>query len=114
MPTTMATDTYTISTGSPNTLRIDFTSNNIPEANSVVVVTKWTETEVMNAISTAIPSITSNVADANNDVYVDYSTGTGFIDITDEHTYLALSAQPSASSYGQINADIGSVKMDVC
>ena len=104
MPTTMATDTYTISTGSPNTLRIDFTSNNIPEANSVVVVTKWTETEVMNAISTAIPSITSNVADANNDVYVDYSTGTGFIDITDEHTYLALSAQPSASSYGQINA----------
>ena len=104
MPTTMATDTYTISTGSPNTLRIDFTSNNIPEANSVVVVTKWTETEVMNAISTAIPSITSNVADVNNNVYVDYSTGTGFIDITDEHTYLALSAQPSASSYGQINA----------
>ena len=104
MPTTMATNTYTISTGSPNTLRIDFTNNNVPEANSVVVFTKWTEAEVMSAVSTAIPSITANVADANNDVYVDYSTGTGFVNITDEHTYLALSAQPSSSSYSAINA----------
>lgn len=100
MPTTMATDTYVVSTSAPSTLRINFTSNNIPESNSVVVVTKWTETEVMNEISTAVPSITANVADANNNVYVDYSTGTGFVDITDEHVYIALSGQPSVGSYG--------------
>ena len=72
----------------------------------MIVVSKWTEAEVMTAISGAIPSITANVADANNDVYVDYSTGTGFIDITDEHTYIALSGQPSASSYGTITAGV--------
>ena len=106
MPTTMATDSYVVSTSAPSTLRINFTNNNVPESNSVIVVSKWTEAEVMTAISGAIPSITANVADANNDVYVDYSTGTGFIDITDEHTYIALSGQPSASSYGTITAGV--------
>ena len=75
-PVTQATDTYTIGNVAVSTFDFNFTSTNIPEANSVIVVSKWTETATRTAITTAL-----SLTDPDNELFLDITTGTGFVDI---------------------------------
>jgi hypothetical protein len=59
---------------------VEFVANSTPEANTVIVVTKWTETATRNAIATALPNLQSDKTKANNQIFIDFSTGTGFVD----------------------------------
>jgi len=75
-PATQSTDTYTIGNVAVSTFDFNFTSTNIPEANSVIVVSKWTETATRSAITTAL-----SLTDPDNELFLDVTTGTGFVDI---------------------------------
>lgn len=79
-PTILDPSTYSMGNIGANTFDFTFTSTNIPEANTVIVVTKWTETGTRNAIATALPNLQANKTLANNQIFIDFSTGTGFVD----------------------------------
>jgi len=80
IPETISNTIYTVSTAGTD-LHIDLTSTSIPEANSVIVVSKWTTDEIVSEIANAVPSIETDQSSANNQLYIDLTTGTGWIDI---------------------------------
>jgi hypothetical protein len=85
-PTILEPSTYSMGNIGSSTFDFTFTSTNIPEANTVIVVTKWTETPTRTAIAGALPLLESDKTKANNQILVDYSTGTGFIDTDSDYT----------------------------
>ena len=85
-PTILEPSTYSMGNIGSSTFDFTFTSTNIPEANTVIVVTKWTETPTRTAIAGALPLLESDKTKANNQILVDYSTGTGFIDTDTDYT----------------------------
>jgi hypothetical protein len=85
-PTFLDPSAYSMGNIGASTFDFTFTSTNIPEANTVIVVTKWTETPTRSAIAGALPLLESDKTLANNQILVDYSTGTGFIDTDSDYT----------------------------
>jgi len=85
-PTILDPSTYSMGNIGASTFDFTFTSTNIPEANTVIVVTKWTETTTRSAIATALPLLESDAGLANNQIFIDYTTGTGFVDISSDYT----------------------------
>ena len=78
-PTTVESSQYSISVGSGIT--ITFISGAIPENNSTIVVSKWKVSEIVTAIETALPNLDTVQTSATNMLYIDLTTGTGFVDI---------------------------------
>lgn len=85
-PTFLDPSAYSMGNIGASTFDFTFTSTNIPEANTVIVVTKWTELPTRSAIAGALPLLESDKTLANNQILVDYSTGTGFIDTDSDYT----------------------------
>jgi hypothetical protein len=80
MPEVVTPSNYTVSTAGSN-LSVTFVANAIPENNTVVVVSKWTVAEIVTAIGTALPSLDVTQTSTTNQLYIDTSTGTGFVDV---------------------------------
>ena len=78
-PTILDPSTYSISSNGSG-FDVVFIASSTPEANTVIVVSKWTETATRNAIATALPNLQSDKTLANNQIFIDFSTGTGFVD----------------------------------
>jgi hypothetical protein len=78
-PTTVENSQYSISVGSG--ILITFIAGAIPENNSTLVVSKWKVSEIVTAIETALPNLDTVQTSATNMLYIDLTTGTGFVDI---------------------------------
>jgi len=105
IPTTLDVSTYNLQfSGGNATLRIP--SPNIPENGSKIVVCKWTKARITEAVRARAGWEASNNAIAsynywqendlnNNQVYVDTTTGTGFVEYTSGAEYTALTTGTS-------------------
>ena len=79
-PTAIPSSDYRVSTA-PGTLLVEFVSTAIPEANSKIVVTPWTVNEIVSSVSSSGLGVETNQDLSNNALYIDLTTGTGFVDI---------------------------------
>ena len=105
IPTILDVSTYNLQFSSGNaTLRIP--SPNIPENGSKIVVCKWTKARITEAVRARAGWEASNNSIAsynywqendlnNNQVYVDVTTGTGFVEYTSGAEYTALKSGSS-------------------
>lgn len=80
IPEVVPSNNYTVSTSGSN-LNVTFVANAIAENNTVVVVSKWTVAEIVAAIGTALPGLDVTQTSTTNQLYIDTSTGTGFVDV---------------------------------
>jgi|TARA_B110000444_G_scaffold60236_1_gene56116 hypothetical protein len=110
-PTFLDPSTYSMGNIGASTFDFTFTSTNIPEANSVIVVTKWTEVGTRSAIAGALPSLESDKALANNQILVDYSTGTGFIDTASDYTQ--TQAKTALEALNQISSADANANLNI-
>tara|TARA_B100000989_G_C19525702_1_gene466748 strand:- start:1111 stop:2337 length:1227 start_codon:yes stop_codon:yes gene_type:complete len=80
IPATIQSNNYTVSTSGSN-LNVITVAGAIPENNTVVVVSKWTVAEIVSAIGTALPGLDVTQTSTTNQLYIDLTTGTGFVDV---------------------------------
>ena len=112
VPTTYDPSQYVLSF-SGTTAYLNFTGSNIPESGSKVVVSKWTKEQVTEHLRARANWSTSSgnatykkyqVNDlANNQVYVDVTTGTGFVQFVTNSEKTALSTANASDSINLID-----------
>ena len=112
VPTTYDPSQYVLSF-SGTTAYLNFTGSNIPESGSKVVVSKWTKEQVTEHLRARASWSTSSgnatykkyqVNDlANNQVYVDVTTGTGFVQFVTNSEKTALSTANASDSINLID-----------
>jgi len=107
-PTAIPSSNYTVSvTGSD--FIVTFVSTAIPEANSKIVVTPWTVNEIVSSVSSSGLGVETNQDLSNNALYIDLTTGTGFVDIgsgtqsTSATTLSGLTEIASANDNANLN-----------
>jgi hypothetical protein len=105
IPTTLETTQYELAFSGGNGI-LRFQSPNIPETGSKILVCKWTKARITEAVRARANWEASNNAVAsynywqendlnNNQVYVDTTTGTGFVEYTSGSEYTALTTGSS-------------------
>jgi len=80
MPVTIQSSEYQTSTSGSN-VNFTFVSASIPENNTVIVATKWTVDEIVSAIGSALSGFDVVQTSSTNQLYIDLTTGTGFVDV---------------------------------
>ena len=112
IPSTYDPSEYTIAFNSTTT-HITFTGSNIPEAGSKILVTKWTKEQVTEHLrSRASWELNNNQIPsyykwqegdlASNQVFVDMTTGTGFVQFVNQTEYTALKTPNANDSINDI------------
>ena len=114
IPTTYDSSQYVLSfTGTPPTTYLNFTGSNIPESGSKLVVSKWTKSQITEHMRARAGWSTSS-SDAtykkyqyndlaNNQVYVDMTTGTGFVQFVTPSEKTALETANASDSINLID-----------
>ena len=80
VPTFIESSQYTVSVAG-NDLTVTFVASAIPEQNSTIVVSKWTSNEIVAKVKNQFPNLVTDQSLSTNQLYIDLTTGTGFIDI---------------------------------
>lgn len=107
-PTTIPSSNYTVSVAGSDFI-VTFVSTAIPEANSKIVVTPWTVNEIVSSVSSSGLGVETNQDLSNNALYIDLTTGTGFVDIgsgtqsTSATTLSGLTEIASANDNANLN-----------
>jgi hypothetical protein len=107
-PTAIPSSNYTVSVAGSDFI-VTFVSTAIPEANSKIVVTPWTVNEIVSSVSSSGLGVETNQDLSNNALYIDLTTGTGFVDIgsgtqsTSATTLSGLTEIASANDNANLN-----------
>jgi hypothetical protein len=107
-PTAIPSSNYTVSVAGSD-LTVTFVSTAIPEANSKIVVTPWTVNEIVSSVAGSGLGVETNQDLSNNALYIDLTTGTGFVDIgsgtqsTSATTLSGLTEIASANDNANLN-----------
>ena len=80
VPTLIESSQYTVSVAGSD-LTVTFIASAIPEQNSTIVVSKWTSNEIVAKVKDQFPNLVTDQSLSTNQLYIDLTTGTGFIDI---------------------------------
>ena len=80
VPTLIESSQYTVSVAGSD-LTVTFIASAIPEQNSTIVVSKWTSSEIVAKVKDQFPNLITDQSLSTNQLYIDLTTGTGFIDI---------------------------------
>ena len=80
VPTLIESSQYTVSVAGSD-LTVTFIASAIPEQNSTIVVSKWTSAEIVAKVKDQFPNLITDQSLSTNQLYIDLTTGTGFIDI---------------------------------